>query len=517
MAIIGKTLSSHRMMQLIKTLKSRGPEGAALLIRNNVQLGFTRLAINDISKNGMQPMTSGELSWICNGEVYNYKKLAKRHNIELKSGSDCEIIGPLIEKIGTKQFFRSLDGVFAMVIATPTKVIVGRDPYGIRPLFIGYSANLISFASEMKALPDCDIVMVFPPGNYMEIDLKTMSSTFVQYHFIPFIKSTDYSNVSKAHSGILRGLLSAVAKRLMTDRPMAALLSGGLDSSLIAGIVQLNLKLLGCSPLKTFSIGFEGSEDLRCARLVANHIKSDHTEIVMTPDDFFNAIPSVIRDIESFDITTVRASVGNWLLGREIKKRTNCKVVFNGDGSDELFGGYKYFHRCQTDEDFESEIEHLLENINTFDVLRSDRCISSHGLEPRTPFLDKEFVALVRSIPTEYLRPTNNCEKSILRAAFSVTDLLPPEILWRKKEAFSDGVSGSVSWYEICKQKAEELYGVWDETLYTYLPPKTAEAFYYRTLFEEYYPGKSSVIPYFWMPKWCPETDDPSARTLKMD
>jgi asparagine synthase (glutamine-hydrolysing) len=366
----------------------------------------------------------------------------------------------------------------------------------------------------MKALPDCNTVMVFPPGNYMEIDLKSLTPSIVQYHFIPFIKNPDYSIKSNIYSGIMRGLSEAILKRLMSDRPVAALLSGGLDSSLIAALVQMQLGIMKCPTLKTFSIGFEGSEDLRCARLVADHIKSDHYEIVMTPDEFFDAIPSVIRDIESFDITTVRASVGNWLLGGEIRKRTDCKIIFNGDGSDELFGGYKYFHRCGTDHEFETEIEHLLENINTFDVLRSDRCISSHGLEPRTPFLDKQFVAMVRSIPTEYLRPSNNCEKTILREAFDTINILPSEVLWRKKEAFSDGVSGSISWYQICKQKAEELCGTWDGSIYTHLPPKTAEAFYYRSLFEEHYPGRASVIPYFWMPKWCPETDDPSARSI---
>jgi asparagine synthase (glutamine-hydrolysing) len=300
---------------------------------------------------------------------------------------------------------------------------------------------------------------------------------------------------------------------------VAALLSGGLDSSLIAALVQRSLTEKGAPPLKTFSIGFEGSQDLKYASMVAKHIGSDHHEIVMTPSDFLDAIPAVIRDIESFDITSVRASVGNWLISREIRRRTDCKVVFNGDGSDEVLGGYLYFYNAPNNEAFEAESERLLQDIHMFDVLRSDRSISSHGLEARTPFLDKQFVAVARSLPTALRRPVKGgqCEKYVLRKAFEGTGLLPDEVLWRTKEAFSDGVSGTKSWYQICHEHAlEEVGEEWHQkaTVFKHLTPKTAEAYYYRVLFDRHYRGAETCIPYFWMPKWSPETSDPSARTL---
>jgi len=337
----------------------------------------------------------------------------------------------------------------------------------------------------------------------------------VQYHTIPFLKNPEYLVENRLFRGLRTALERSVTKRMMTERPIAALLSGGLDSSLIAALVQKTLVEYGAPPLQTFSIGFEGSEDLRCARIVATHIGSQHTEIIMTPDEFFKAIPYVVYDIESYDITTVRASVGNWLVAREISRQSNCKVVFNGDGSDEVFGGYLYFRKCPSHEEFDEETSNLLENIHYFDVLRSDRCISSHGLEPRTPFLDKEFVNIAKSIPTEFLVHTpTHPEKWALRSA--CMDLLPPEIVWRKKEAFSDGVStvGKRCWYQECQQRSKDIVGNWDANEFSYLPPKTAEAYYYRKLYSRYFGSGLNTIPFLWMPKWSPETDDPSAKTL---
>jgi asparagine synthase (glutamine-hydrolysing) len=317
-------------------------------------------------------------------------------------------------------------------------------------------------------------------------------------------------------------LEEAVKKRLMTERPVAALLSGGVDSSLIASLVARQLRELGKPPLKTFCIGMPGSTDMKFAREVAKWIGSDHTEVLLTPDDFFNAIPKVIQDIESYDTTTVRASVGNWLVSREIKKQTECKVVFNGDGSDEIFGSYLYFFRAPTDREFEEESERLLKDIHMFDVLRSDRSISSHGLEPRTPFLDRQFVSVARSIATEWRRPTKQrCEKWILRRAFDDGVTLPPSVLWRKKEAFSDGVSSTEkSWFEEIKERVEDLVPEnWKERAvveWRAPQPTTKEQYFYRNIYYMWY-GKQyekTNVPYFWMPKWSPGTTDPSARLL---
>jgi asparagine synthase (glutamine-hydrolysing) len=363
-------------------------------------------------------------------------------------------------------------------------------------------------------------VEAFPPGHYACYDLKTLNRIgFEAYHTVPWLKDPILEHLEEATAALRYALEQAVEKRLMTERPVAALLSGGLDSSLIAALVQRHLLQNGLPPLKTFSIGFEGSEDLRYAKLVAEYIRSDHTEIVMTPDEFWAVVPDVIRDIESFDITTVRASVGNWLVSREIARRTDCKVVFNGDGSDEVLGGYKYFYRAPSNEAFEAETGRLLQDIHHFDVLRSDRCISSHGLEARTPFLDKQFVAVARAISTRLRRPDqNHIEKSVLRIAMGAEDLLPYEVLWRKKEAFSDGVSGPKSWYEICQEKAlEEVGEDWESkaAIFTHLTPKTAEAYYYRSLFSRYYKkAERAAVPYYWMPRWIPGATDPSARTI---
>jgi asparagine synthase (glutamine-hydrolysing) len=316
---------------------------------------------------------------------------------------------------------------------------------------------------------------------------------------------------AQAKLAVAYALTDAVKKRMMTDRrDIAVTLSGGLDSSLIAALVAKELKEQGKPPPQTFSIGMKGSTDLFYARQVADWIGSVHTEIVLTPEEFFAAIPEVIYHIESFDTTTVRASVGNWLVAKAIRENSDCKIVFNGDGSDEVWGSYLYFNGAPSDHAFEAEVTRLLTDIHMFDVLRSDRSISSHGLEPRTPFLDKQFVAVARSVPTEMRRPIRGLrpEKWLLREAFKDSGLLPPDVLWRQKEAFSDGVSGTEkSWYQITQEMALERMGA---------DVKEPEKFYYRAIYDSYYGAATAEVnvPYFWMPRWSPGATDPSARTL---
>lgn len=519
LACFGKKIDIHSH---VKNLIPRGPEGTRVVETDTYQLGFTRLAINGLTEEGMQPMSTSKVTWMCNGEIYNAHALAKQYNISVKSGSDCEVLGHIFQSMSHSDFFNALDGVFATVLIDKdtNTAVVGRDPYGVRPLFYIQTSESVIFASELKALPtNIGKIRAFPPGCYMTVDLNTLKTDVTRYHHIP---NNKFSILHDEYSmrELRSALVTAVSKRLMTERPVACLLSGGLDSSLIAALVQQQLQAKGLPPVKTFSIGFKGSEDLKYAKKVADYIRSDHTEIIMTPDDFFSAISEVICDIESYDITTIRASVGNWLVSREIARRTDCKVVFNGDGSDEVFGGYLYFFRSPSDEEFEKETERLLKDIHYFDVLRSDRSISSHGLEPRTPFLDKEFVRVARMIPTHLRRPTSTqCEKYILRSAFKDLNLLPSEVLWRKKEAFSDGVStaGDKCWYQECQLRALEREPNWKEEAqtFTYLTPQTAESYYYRKLFVNRYGDlEDTTVPYFWMPKWSPETTDPSAKTL---
>jgi len=533
----------------IKQLTARGPEQVIRVDLSGAILGFTRLAINGLNNGGMQPMTSDRLIWMCNGEIYNWATLARDYGITTYSGSDCEILGPLYQKIvidgGAKPdaFFRMLDGVFAIVIVDKltNTVTVARDPYGVRPLFIGhriaindkkfYTSGLI-FSSEIKAMwPIVHSAMHFPPSTCHVYNTETFDCIyFAKYHHIQGLKNPLYSPLAEnglemACAGLRSALVSAVRKRMLAERPVAALLSGGVDSSLIASLVAKELRSIGAPRLKTFSIGMAGSQDLAYARKVANWINSDHHEIVLKPSDFLEAIPVVIKTIESFDTTTVRASVGNWLVAREVARQSDCKVVFNGDGSDEVFGSYLYFYNAPNDSAYEEEVGRLLEEIYLFDVLRSDRTISSHGLEPRTPFLDKQFVSVARSISTKWLRPQKNglAEKWILRRAFDDGITLPHEVLWRRKEAFSDGVSPTEkSWSELIAEYVEGyVHDEWEEDAkqkYRNLTPTTREQYFYRFHFEANY-GKAfthTIIPHFWMPRWSPGVTDPSARALSI-
>ena len=535
--------SENEFKVCTESLIPRGPESTTYMFHNKYRFGFTRLAINGLLKTGCsQPFSKNNLTWMCNGEIYNHKEIEGRYAFPvLEHGSDCEVIGYLYEEIcqprknlantsfqeSLIEWARAFDGVFAIALYDPDsdRIILARDPYGVRPLYYAFHDKMLYAGSEIKAFPkEVTDIKAFPPGHVAFYNISCPDSSpfyslqFVQYHSPPWIKNATIS-LTNVYETLGVSLINAVKKRLMTERPIAALLSGGLDSSLIAALVQRELKATNRPPLETYSIGFAGSSDLKYARLVADHIGSTHHEIISTPDEFFAAIPDVIRTIESPDITSVRASVGNWLVAKYIREHSpsQAKVVFNGDGSDEVFGSYLYFYNAPSDEAYEADVDRLLNNIHHFDVLRSDRSISDHGLEPRTPFLDKQFVAVARSIPTNLLRPiSTQCEKYVLRKAFELLDLLPQAVLWRRKEAFSDGVSGEEKpWYqEIQERIPQNIPMNTIEKTYTCLNPMTPEARYYRTIYDTYY--NCITIPYFWMPRWSEETSDPSARTLKI-
>lgn len=522
---------------LVNQLKPRGPEFQTVRrILPQLVFGFTRLAINGLTDQGNQPFTHEPTATtlVCNGEIYNYKQIARERDMDASTlGSDCEVLPDLLAALDPTPALRALDGVFAILCAnTATQtLLVARDPYGVRPLFEAVmSDGTRIWSSELKALPlgtegtegpqGIQHVAPFPPGTWRKFCLKTgelLASE--QYHQIPWIKQPFLD----PRVSLRDALVAAVEKRLMSDRPVGALLSGGLDSSLVAAIAARALKVQG-QRLHTFSIGMPGSTDLAFARQVADHIGSEHHEILCSKQDFLDAVEPVIAAIESYDITTVRASVGNWLVGKWIRENTDIKVVLNGDGSDEVGGGYLYFFRAPSDEEFEAESERLLKEIHLFDVLRSDRCISAHGLEPRTPFLDKAVVATWRAIPTNLRRPLlgTRPEKWILREAFAGTELLPEAVLWRKKEAFSDGVSSEEeSWYQIVSRHAEEHFrscqaGATGAEKWPHNPPTTAEGAWYRERFESLFGTvAASVIPHMWMPRWIPGSTDPSARILK--
>jgi len=504
--------------------KNRGPENSVFKkINDKTLFGFHRLAINGYANpESEQPIELEDCVLICNGEIYNWNYLHRTLNIPTKTGSDCESIIHLYKKFGIAYTLNMLDGVFAFLLfdKIKNKIYVARDPYGVRPLFCSYNkANeehfYYVFSSELKMMTHMITDHVysgkqFTPGSYMEINMNNGEQLSKQYFLSVCSEIPGYHLTEYYHECIRNGLIAAVNKRVKnTDREVACLLSGGLDSSLITALVAKALP--DPSNLKTWSIGMIGSEDLRYAEMVAEHIGTDHHSIILSKQEFLDAIPEVIYTIESYDTTTVRASVGNWLISKYIRENSDAKVVFNGDGSDEVTGGYMYFHLAENALEFDQECKRLLKDICYFDVLRSDRSISSHGLEARTPFLDKNFVHMYLSIPAEVrfieMKGTK-IEKYLLRDAFDKTNLLPHNVLWRTKEAFSDGVSTQQeSWFETIQNFAKEKYKDMN------MDGPTAEKYWYRELFNQYYPNCKEVIPYMWMPKFV-EATDASARTL---
>jgi len=504
--------------------KNRGPENSVFKkINDKTLFGFHRLAINGYANpESEQPIELEDCVLICNGEIYNWNYLHRTLNIPTKTGSDCESIIHLYKKFGIAYTLNMLDGVFAFLLfdKIKNKIYVARDPYGVRPLFCSYNkANeehfYYVFSSELKMMTHMITDHVysgkqFTPGSYMEINMNNGEQLSKQYFLSVCSEIPGYHLTEYYHECIRNSLIAAVNKRVKnTDREVACLLSGGLDSSLITALVAKALP--DPSNLKTWSIGMIGSEDLRYAEMVADHIGTDHHSIILSKQEFLDAIPEVIYTIESYDTTTVRASVGNWLISKYIRENSDAKVVFNGDGSDEVTGGYMYFHLAENALEFDQECKRLLKDICYFDVLRSDRSISSHGLEARTPFLDKNFVHMYLSIPAEVrfieMKGTK-IEKYLLRDAFDKTNLLPHNVLWRTKEAFSDGVSTQQeSWFETIQNFAKEKYKDMN------MDGPTAEKYWYRELFNQYYPNCKEVIPYMWMPKFV-EATDASARTL---
>ena len=301
----------------------------------------------------------------------------------------------------------------------------------------------------------------------------------------------------------------------MSERPVGCLLSGGLDSSLITALVAKHFKK---EDLCTFSIGFEGSEDLKYAKIVADHLNTRHFEYIVTEQMMIQSIEDVIRDIETYDITTIRASTPMYLLSKYIKNNTDITVLFSGEGSDEASGSYMYFHNAPDSNSFNKETVRLLKDLQYFDVLRSDKSTASNGLEVRVPFLDKEFLQYYMQIDPDLKIPNGKIEKYLLRKAFD-NGLLPDEILWRSKEAFSDGVSSKKkSWFEILQCHINNI--ITDEEFeesaskYKHNPPKLKEALYYRRIFDKHFSNRDSIIPYYWLPKWNGEINDPSARIL---
>ena len=493
----------------------RGPDGTSYYNANSALLGFKRLAIMGLNEFGMQPFSYDDKVLVCNGEIYGFRDIKielLKKGYSFKSDSDCEILLPLFKEFGFEMFSK-LDAEFALIIydKKEDKIIAARDPLGIRPLYYGKSKSndTYIFASEPKILVDLvEDIFPFPPGYYFD------GEKFIQYSFITDVESK-HTRMRDVEKNIHSLLVEGVRKRLDSDAPIGFLLSGGLDSSLVCSIATKILK----KPIETFAIGMEKDAiDLKYAKEVADYLKTNHHEVIITRDDVISSLEEVIYNLATYDITTIRASVGMYLLCKYIHENTDIKVLLTGEISDELFG-YKYTDYAPNPEEFQKESKMRIDEIHMYDVLRADRCISSNSLEARVPFGDLAFVKYVMEIDPKIKMNRYNKGKYLLRKAFE-GDYLPKDILYREKAAFSDAVGHSL--VEDIKEFAEDYYT--DEEFeinrkkYTFAQPFTKESLMYRKIFEKYYPGQAHMIKDFWMPnkswKGC-DVDDPSARFLK--
>lgn len=514
MGYLGTSISMEEFKKHFDETISRGPDMQKIVeIESGGIIGFERLSIMGLTKEGMQPFELNNNLLVCNGEIYCFRPIRERlsETYHFMSTSDCEILLPLYEEKGV-EMFKELDAEFACIIYDAKKgsIVAARDPIGIRPLFYGYTeAGEIVFASEAKNLVGLvGKVMPFPPGHYYT------DGKFVCYRDMTEVKTVVDDDLEIICGNIHDKLVEGIRKRLDADAPLGFLLSGGLDSSLVCAVSAKILK----EPIKTFAIGMSTDAiDLKYAKEVADFIGSNHQEIIITKEDVINALPDVVHLLGTFDITTIRASIGMYLICKAIHEQTDVRVLLTGEISDELFG-YKYTDFAPNAEEFQKEAAKRIRELYMYDVLRADRCISVNSLEARVPFGDLDFVQYVMSINPEKKMNVYGKGKYLLRHAFE-GDYLPEDILMREKAAFSDAVGHSMVDY--LKAYAEEKYT--DEEFeklsakYTHAKPFTKESLLYRELFESFYPGQGEMIVDFWMPNksWegC-DVNDPSARVL---
>jgi asparagine synthase (glutamine-hydrolysing) len=513
MGYAGKDISIEKLTEGFDRTLSRGPDMSRTYELASGWMFFHRLAIMELTEKGMQPFELDGDYVVCNGELYGFRPVRESlsSSYTFESDSDCEIILPLYREYGLKMF-EKLDAEFAMIIYDSRKdqFIAARDPIGIRPLFYGYSdSGRIMFASEAKNLLGlCKRIIPFPPGYYYA------DGKFTCYRKIAEPEQVCHDDTETACKKIRQKLLSGIEKRLDADAPLGFLLSGGLDSSLVCSAAASILK----KPVRTFAIGMDKDAiDLKYAREVADFIGSDHTEVIMTRREVLDNLENVISILGTYDITTVRASMGMYLVCKYIHENTDVRVLLTGEISDELFG-YKYTDFAPSAEEFQKEAVKRINELYMYDVLRADRCISVNSIEARVPFGDLDFVDYVMSLDPEIKMNRYGIGKYLLRHAFEGS-YLPHDILYREKAAFSDAVGHSM--VDDLKEYAESKYT--DEEYeekrkrYVFAAPFTKESLLYREIFEKYYPGQAEMVKDFWMPnknwKGC-NVNDPSARVL---
>ena len=515
LAIIGKGKEKELVKTLSKRMSHRGPDESDLFVTTNGHiLSHERLSIIDLHS-GRQPIQGTSTAYMVhNGEVYNHQELRdgilKNHSFRTKS--DSEVIVHLYEEFGY-DFCHLLDGDWAFVVVDGDDYIAGRDPMGVKPLYYGLDdRGRMYFSSEMKSIADqCKTFSTFPPGHYY-----TVSTGFVKY-FKPEYEDYLKANKTLDLSAIRASLTEATRKRLMSDVPIGVLLSGGLDSSLTSSIASRLLKESG-KKLHSFSIGLNAdAPDAMAARKVAEFLDTEHHEVHFSVKQGIEILDKLIWHLETYDVTSIRASTPMYFLSKAITD-LGIKVVLSGEGADEIFGGYLYFRNAPSTEDFQKETIERVQKLFTADLLRADKSTMAHGLEARVPFLDKDFLDTAMLIKGEEKMPKTyeGREKYILRKAFDTPDnpYLPDEVLWRQKEQFSDGVG--YNWIdELIEYCASQ---VTDEQLsnasveFSYNSPTTKEAYFYRSIFNKYYPQLSAAQTVRkWIPKWQ-ENQDPSGR-----
>ncbi|KAL1994344.1 hypothetical protein VTN49DRAFT_3013 [Thermomyces lanuginosus] len=545
-------------LRMAKALRHRGPDWSGNFIDNKTVLAHERLCIVGVDS-GAQPLVNDDrsLALAVNGEIYNHRILRKSlHSYNYKTHSDCEVIIPLYMKYGIDAP-KHLDGMFSFVLydKNEDRVIAARDPIGITSFYQGWSSETpgaVYFASELKALhPICDKIIAFPPGHVYDSKTDTTTRYFEPSWWDP----TNVPSTPIDYKAIREMLERSVRKRLMAEVPFGVLLSGGLDSSLVASIAQREVLraraaqekalaagatsdengLVGIddsnslstvtllSQLHSFSIGLPGAPDTQAAIEVAKFLGTKHHAFTFTIEDGINALSDVIYHLETYDVTTIRASTPMYLLSRKIKA-LGIKMVLSGEGSDEIFGGYLYFHAAPNKEEFHKETVRRVKNLHLADCLRANKSTSAWGLEARVPFLDKQFLETAMSVdPQEKMITKDRIEKYILRKAFDTSDepdvppYLPHHILWRQKEQFSDGVG--YSWIDALKDHAEKI--VTDEMMKNPKPewgddiPDTKEAYWYRMMFDEHFPPHCASTVKRWIPNWSKQTD-PSGRAISI-
>ena len=495
----------QKALRMSQKIRHRGPDWSGIYCEGSAILAHERLSIVD-PESGRQPLFSPDKKQVLtvNGEIYNHKDIRRRYagRYQFQTGSDCEVILALYRDKGAG-FLEDLNGIFAFALydAERDEFLIARDPIGVIPLYIGYDSDgKVYVASELKALEgNCDRYETFPPGHYY----SSREGRMVKYYTRDW---TDYDNVKgngASATAIRSALEEAVRRQLMSDVPYGVLLSGGLDSSIISAVAQKysekrvedNGSTRAWWPrLHSFAVGLKGAPDLAKARMVADRIGTVHHEINYTIQEGLDAIRDVIYFIETYDVTTVRASTPMYLLARVIRSM-GIKMVLSGEGADEIFGGYLYFHKAPNARAFHEETVRKLSKLHLYDCLRANKSLSAWGVEGRVPFLDKEFLDVaMRTNPEAKMCPGHTVEKRILREAFS--DMLPPEVAWRQKEQFSDGVG--YSWIDTLKQVTASA--VSDSQMahaadrFPVNPPRNKEEYFYRTIFAEHFPSDSAAL-----------------------